>query len=166
MNVQITEVDEARNNVILSEKKAWEKLYLQEGTLVEGTVKNILPYGAQIRIGETNRSGLLHASNITRAKLTSVGDILFVNEKVKVLVVKSAFPDKISLSIADLESEPGLFLSNKEKVFVEADMMAKKYKEKLPPAFITKGSQPLSQSVLPFENEALYTNWKWFKFEK
>lgn len=32
-----------------------EKLYLREGTLLEGTVKKILPYGAQIRIGETNR---------------------------------------------------------------------------------------------------------------
>ncbi|WJX71211.1 hypothetical protein P8452_55226 [Trifolium repens] len=93
-----------------------EKLYLREGTFLEGTVKNILPYGAQIRIGESNRSGLLHASNITRAEIKSVSDILFVDEKVKVLVVKSAFPDKISLSIADLESEPGLFLSNKESV--------------------------------------------------
>jgi small subunit ribosomal protein S1 len=106
-------------------------------------VKNILPYGAQIRIGESNRrwvmanssvftllifmvgksllyrkdsckwyfyiswslklicwvpfSGLLHASNITRAEITSISDILFVDEKVKVLVVKSAMPDKISL---------------------------------------------------------------------
>ncbi|WJX71206.1 hypothetical protein P8452_55223 [Trifolium repens] len=166
IRVQIMEVDEAKNNVILSEKEAWEKLYLREGTLLEGTVKNILPYGAQIRIGESNRSGLLHASNITRAEITSVSDILFVDEKVKVLVVKSAFPDKISLSIADLESEPGLFLSNKERVFLEAEMMAKKYKEKLPPAFITKGSKPLSKSTLPFENEALYANWKWFMFEK
>ncbi|KAK2366740.1 protein PIGMENT DEFECTIVE 338, chloroplastic [Trifolium repens] len=166
IRVQIMEVDEAKNNVILSEKEAWEKLYLREGTLLEGTVKNILPYGAQIRIGESNRSGLLHASNITRAEITSVSDILFVDEKVKVLVVKSAFPDKISLSIADLESEPGLFLSNKERVFLEADMMAKKYKEKLPPAFITEGSKTLSKTILPFENEALYANWKWFMFEK
>jgi small subunit ribosomal protein S1 len=51
-------------------------------------------------------------------------------------------------------------------VFLEADMMAKKYKEKLPPAFITKGSKTLSKSILPFENEALYANWKWFMFEK
>ncbi|GAU26812.1 hypothetical protein TSUD_289170 [Trifolium subterraneum] len=146
--------------------KGNEKLYLREGTLLEGTVKSILPYGAQIRIGKSNRSGLLHASNITRAEITSVSDILSVDEKVKVLVVKSAFPDTISVSIADLESEPGLFLSNKERVFLEADMMAKKYKEKLPPDFITKGSKPLSKSTLPFENEALYANWKWFMFEK
>ncbi|XP_030964871.1 uncharacterized protein LOC115986158 [Quercus lobata] len=35
-------------------------------------------------------------------------------------------------SIADLENEPGLFISNKEKVFAEADAMARKNREKLP----------------------------------
>lgn len=42
-------------------------------------------------------SGLLHISNISRARVESVGDLLQVDEKVKVLVVKSMFPDKISL---------------------------------------------------------------------
>ncbi|OIW01426.1 hypothetical protein TanjilG_25722 [Lupinus angustifolius] len=168
MHVQISQVDEAKRNLIISEREAWERLYLQEGTLLEGTVKKILPYGAQIRIGETNRSGLLHVSNISRAGITSISDVLFVDEKVKVLVVKSMLPDKISLSIADLESEPGLFLSNKEKVFLEADIKAKEYKEKLPPAYMTQQSEsePLLTSDIPFENEALYANWKWFKFEK
>lgn len=32
-----------------------EMLNLREGTLLEGTVKKIFPYGAQVRIGETNR---------------------------------------------------------------------------------------------------------------
>lgn len=166
MYVQITRVDESKNSLILSEKEAWEKLYLREGTLIDGTVKKILPYGAQIKIGETNRSGLLHVSNISRDEITSVGDILSVDENVKVLVVKSMIPDKISLSIAELESEPGLFLSNKERVFAEAEMMAKKYKKKLPHAVITQRLEPLQTSAMPFENEALYANWKWFKFEK
>ncbi|RDY09103.1 rps1A, partial [Mucuna pruriens] len=164
--VQITQIDETKNNLILSEKEAWEKLNLREGTLLDGTVKKILPYGAQIKLGKTNRSGLLHVSNISRAEITSVSDILSVDENVKVLVVKSMFPDKISLSIADLESEPGLFLSDKARVFVEADMMAKKYKQKLPPSVTTQRLEPLPTSALPFENEALYANWKWFKFEK
>lgn len=42
-------------------------------------------------------SGLLHISNITRARVTSVSDLLTVDEKVKVLVVKSMFPNKIAL---------------------------------------------------------------------
>lgn len=42
-------------------------------------------------------SGLLHVSNISRGEITSVSDILSVDENVKVLVVRSMFPDKISL---------------------------------------------------------------------
>lgn len=54
-----------------------------------------------------------------------------------------------------------------QRVFSEAEMMAKKYKEKLPPAMITlQRSEPPPMGSLPFENEALYANWKWFKFEK
>lgn len=45
-------------------------------------------------------------------------------------------------------------------------MMAKKYKQKLPPPASTTRLEPLPTGALPFENEALYANWKWFKFEK
>ncbi|XP_071711428.1 protein PIGMENT DEFECTIVE 338, chloroplastic [Rutidosis leptorrhynchoides] len=95
--VQITRISEDTNDLILSEKEAWNAIHLKEGTLLEGTVRKIFPYGAQIRIGESNRSGLLHISNITRGQIVSVNDVLSVDEKVKVLVVKSMFPDKISL---------------------------------------------------------------------
>ncbi|CAN6451260.1 unnamed protein product [Victoria cruziana] len=116
--VKISRVDEDKNDLIISEREAWDLLHLREGTLLEGTVRKIFPYGAQIRIGETNRSGLLHITNITRGRLTAVSDLLMVDEKVKVLVVKSNFPDKISLSTAELESEPGLFLLNKEVILI------------------------------------------------
>ncbi|XP_043719173.1 protein PIGMENT DEFECTIVE 338, chloroplastic-like isoform X2 [Telopea speciosissima] len=98
MYVLICRIDEATNDIIISEREAWEMLHLQDGTLLHGTVNKIFPYGAQIRIGETNRSGLLHISRITRVRVGSVSDLLTVDEKVKVLVVKSTFPDKISLS--------------------------------------------------------------------
>ncbi|XP_010925073.2 protein PIGMENT DEFECTIVE 338, chloroplastic isoform X3 [Elaeis guineensis] len=150
-----------------SDLKDHDILYLKEGTLLEGTVRKIFPYGAQVRIGKTNRSGLLHISNITRSRVTSVSDVLKVDEKVKVVVVKSMFPDKISLSIADLESEPGLFLSNKEKVFSEAEEMAKKYRQRLPVVCATRKLEPVPADALPFDDEVrLYSNWQWFKFEQ
>ncbi|KMT19650.1 hypothetical protein BVRB_1g010370 [Beta vulgaris subsp. vulgaris] len=164
--VQISRINEENNDLILSEREAWEKLYLQEGTLLEGTVRKIFPYGAQVTIGQTNRSGLLHASNISHGKFDSVSDLLAVGEKVKVLVIRSLFPDKISLSIAKLESEPGLFISDKQKVFAEAEEMARKYKRKRPRISATKKSEPLTSNLL-FEDEAsLYANWKWFTFQK
>ncbi|KAK9110559.1 hypothetical protein Sjap_018619 [Stephania japonica] len=166
MFVNISRIDEASNDLIISEKEAWELLHLKEGTLLKGTVKKIFPYGAQVRIGDTNRSGLLHISNISRSRIPSITDLLAVDDKLKVLVVKSMFPNKISLSIAELESEPGLFLSNKEKVFAEANEMAKKYRGKLPAVSITHKLEDLQNGALPFHDEAkLYSNWQWFKFE-
>ncbi|XP_030550979.1 protein PIGMENT DEFECTIVE 338, chloroplastic isoform X1 [Rhodamnia argentea] len=166
IQVLISRIDEDKNDLILSEKDAWEMLHLQEGTLLDGTVKKILPYGAQIRIGDTNRSGLLHISKITATRITSVSDVLSVDEKVKVLVVKSIIPDKISLSIVDLESEPGLFISNKEKVFSEAEMMAKKYRQKLPAVIRAPKSEASATLQVPLDSEAsFYANWKWFKFD-
>lgn len=166
MYVQITRISEDTNDLILSEKEAWNVIHLKEGTLLEGTVRKIFPYGAQIRIGESNRSGLLHISNITRGKIVSISDVLTLDEKVKVLVVKSMFPDKISLSTAELESEPGLFLSNRERVFSEAAEMAKKYRQKLPPISGTRKLEQLPSDGLPFNDEEnMYANWKWFKFE-
>ncbi|KAM7511279.1 hypothetical protein LguiB_010154 [Lonicera macranthoides] len=166
--VQITRIEETTNDLILSEKEAWSFRHLTVGTLLEGTVKKLYPYGAQIRIGESNRSGLLHISNITRARVTSVSDLLAVDEKVKVLVIKSMFPDKISLSIAELESEPGLFMSNKERVFSEAEEMAKKYRQKLPAVSASTAKlEPVPNNALSYEDESnLYSNWKWFIFER
>ncbi|KAL8523632.1 hypothetical protein ACS0TY_013563 [Phlomoides rotata] len=165
--VQITRINEDTNDLILSEKEAWEMMYLQEGTLLEGTVRKLYPFGAQIRIGDTNRSGLLHISNITRGKINSVSDVLSVDEEVKVLVLKSMLPEKISLSIAALESEPGLFLSNKEKVFSEAEEMAKKYRKKFIAVSTIRKLEALPMDGLPFEDEEkFYSNWKWFKFER
>ncbi|XP_072962063.1 protein PIGMENT DEFECTIVE 338, chloroplastic-like [Typha angustifolia] len=167
IHVRICRMDEVTNDLIISEREAWEMMYLKEGTLLQGTVRKIFPYGAQIRIGETSRSGLLHVSNISRARVTSVSDILKVDEEVKVLVVKSMYPDKISLSIADIESEPGLFLSNRERVFSEAEEMAKRYRQRLPVISATNKPEPLLNDTLPFDDEStVYSNWKWFKFEQ
>ncbi|KAJ8770104.1 hypothetical protein K2173_011186 [Erythroxylum novogranatense] len=167
IHVLVTRINEANNDLILSERRAWEMVNLQEGTLLEGTVQKIFPYGAQVRIGETNRSGLLHVSNITRTSITSVSDILQVDEHVKVLVVKSMFPGKISLSIADLESEPGLFISNREKVLADAEVMAKRYRQNLPASLTTPNAGTGTGNGLFFhDEESFYANWKWFKFER
>ncbi|XVE60883.1 hypothetical protein DITRI_Ditri05aG0162900 [Diplodiscus trichospermus] len=167
MYVKLTRINEANNDLILSEREAWEIMHLRDGTLLEGIVVKILPYGAQVRIGDSNRSGLLHISNMSKARITSVAELLKEGEKIKVLVVKSLFPDKISLSTAELESEPGLFISNKERVFSEAEEMAKKYRQNLPAVSAPHNAEAPSTDALPLDNEeSLYANWQWFKFEE
>ncbi|KQK08501.1 hypothetical protein BRADI_2g42220v3 [Brachypodium distachyon] len=124
VRVCVIRLDKETNDFIISEKKAWEMTYLKEGTLLQGNVRKIFPYGAQVRITGTNRS------------------------------------------IAELESAPGLFLSDKVKVFSEAEGMAKRYQEQLP--VVSQNSKldyDLPGGTIPFDNEAtLYANWKWFKF--
>ncbi|KAK1699499.1 hypothetical protein QYE76_016196 [Lolium multiflorum] len=169
IHVCIRKIDERSNELIISEKEAWAILYLSEGALLEGTVRKLFPYGAQIRIGETNRSGLLHVSKITHGQLRSVSDVLQVGERVKALVIKSSAPDRIALSTKDLESEPGLFLSDKEKVFAEAEEMARRYRDQMPvsPRSAEPGSSCSDDHGVPFEDEAeSYANWKWLKFIK
>ncbi|KAM0857676.1 hypothetical protein ACQ4PT_048327 [Festuca glaucescens] len=169
IHVCITKIDERSNELIISEKEAWAMLYLSEGALLEGTVRKLFPYGAQIRIGETNRSGLLHVSKITHGQLRSVSDVLAVGERVKALVIKSSAPDRIALSTKDLESEHGLFLSDKEKVFAEAEEMARRYRERMrvTPRSDEAASSWNEDDDVPFEDEAeSYANWKWLKFIK
>jgi len=167
VHVCITRIDEANNELIISEKEAWAVTYLKEGTLLQGTVRKLFSYGAQIRIGETNRGGLLHMSNITNGQLRSVADVLKVGETVKALVIKSASPERIALSTKDLESEPGLFITNKEKVFSEAEEMARRYREQIaePPRPAEADDSCNCNDAVPFDNEAQsYANWKWLKF--
>ncbi|CAD6271428.1 unnamed protein product [Miscanthus lutarioriparius] len=166
MHVCITRIDQGNNELIISEKEAWAVTYLREGTLLQGTVRKLFPYGAQIRIGETNRGGLLHISNMTNGELRSVADVLKVGESVKALVIKST-PDRIALSTKELESEPGLLITNKEKVFSEAEEMAQRYQEQIaePPGSVA--AEDSCDDAVPFDDEARsYANWKWLKFNR
>ncbi|XP_042046953.1 protein PIGMENT DEFECTIVE 338, chloroplastic-like isoform X2 [Salvia splendens] len=140
--VQITRTNENTNDLILSEKEVM--MHHQEGMLLDGTVRQKFSlWCTDKRIGDTNRSGLLHISNISRGHTTAVSSYLAVGDEVKVLVIKSVFPEKIYLSIAELESEPGLFLSNREKVFLEAVEMKKKYRRRMAAVSTTRKLEAL-----------------------
>lgn len=53
-----------------------------------------------------------------------------------------------------------------QKVFSEAEEMAKKYRQKLPSISAARKLEPVSTDNLPFNDEGyLYANWEWFKFE-
>uniref|UniRef100_A0A0E0PQG3 S1 motif domain-containing protein n=1 Tax=Oryza rufipogon TaxID=4529 RepID=A0A0E0PQG3_ORYRU len=138
IHVCITRIDEKANELIISEKEAWAMTYLREGTLLQGTVRKLFPYGAQITIGDTNRGGLLHVSNITRGQLTSVGDVLKVGEEVKAI-----------------------------KVFSEAEEMAQRYRDQISEKHQPAELDSSFDEVAPFDDEAVsYANWKWLRFSK
>lgn len=54
-----------------------------------------------------------------------------------------------------------------QRVFSEAEMMAKKYRQRLPAVSTKLRLESLPSNGLNFDDEAaMYANWKWFKFER
>lgn len=89
---------------ILKEKEAEEKEQtmneMKPGMVVEGTVENIQPYGAFVRL-ENGLSGLVHISQISNRRLKTPSEVLTVGDKItaKLTQIKDG---KLSLSIRAL----------------------------------------------------------------
>ncbi len=71
---------------------------LEIGSIVEGKVSKVLPFGAFITLPE-KKSGLVHISEVARDYVENVSDHLKVGDDVKVKVVKIDDNGKLSLSI-------------------------------------------------------------------
>lgn len=53
-----------------------------------------------------------------------------------------------------------------QRVYSEAEEMAKKYRQKMPSASLARKPEQFPADTLSYEDEEnLYSNWKWFKFE-
>lgn len=122
--VTINFVDEDCHSLIISERKAWVKRNLWPGSLHNGTVLEILPYGVRVQVNRTNIMGLIHISNIAHGLIEKITEVFEVGEQIKMMVVKSDILNMISFSTADLESENELMLRDKQRVFQEAERTA------------------------------------------
>lgn len=111
IEARVIELDEQKNRLILScreilrekadAERAEKIAATQVGTVMEGTVENIKPYGAFIDLGD-GLSGLVHVSQISRQRIKSPDVVLKVGDKVKVKVI--AIKDgKLSLSMKALQ---------------------------------------------------------------
>ena len=61
---------------------------MQVGDVVEGTVATIQPYGAFVNLG-ADLNGLLHISQISHDRISSVEQVLEVGQKLKVSLLIS-----------------------------------------------------------------------------
>ncbi len=77
---------------------------MQVGTVLEGTVETIKPYGAFVDLGD-GISGLVHVSQMSMKRVENPAEVVKEGEKVKVKVTKVA-DGKISLSMKALEDAP------------------------------------------------------------
>ncbi len=110
MDVRVITADPGRKKLVLSakailkeekEKERQAKMAaLTPGTICEGTVETLQPYGAFVNLGD-GMTGLLHVSQIAEKRINTPAEVLKEGEtvKVKVLNVKDG---KISLSMKAL----------------------------------------------------------------
>ena len=109
VRVVVITVDPEKNKLVLSgkvvarqereEERNHRIAMLVPGSVVEGTVESIMPYGAFINIGN-GISGLVHISQICEKRIKKPSEVLTVGDKVKVKV--TAVKDgKLSLSIKE-----------------------------------------------------------------
>lgn len=122
---EILKIDEEKRNIILSRKKLVERNKrehrqtilgnLQENDICEGIVKNITNYGAFIDLGGID--GLLHITDISWNRINSPKDILELNQRVQVKILKiDQEKQRLSLGLKQLTSNPWKEVEKKYKV--------------------------------------------------
>jgi small subunit ribosomal protein S1 len=113
---RITKLDVADENVVVDRRVVLEeqargalnerRAALKEGDTVTGTVRTLMPYGAFVEI-EAGLDGLLHISDISRARVAKPEDVLSVGEQLTLRVLKiDPGTGKISLGLKQLQPEP------------------------------------------------------------
>jgi small subunit ribosomal protein S1 len=111
----ILKFNRARGNVVVSRRALLEQerdslkqeilKILEEGVILEGTVKNITGYGAFVDLGGID--GILHISDMSWGRINHPSEIVQVGEKVKVVVLKfDAEKERISLGMKQLNPDP------------------------------------------------------------
>lgn len=113
VKVRVITVDAEKEKLVLSgkvvarEAKAEERNHrismIVPGTVLEGTVETLMPYGAFISLGN-GLSGLVHISQICERRIGKPSEVLKVGQKVKAKVLNTN-DNKISLSMKALEEE-------------------------------------------------------------
>ena len=113
VEVTVIMVDEEKNRLVLSGREAAREKQQEEkkkkiakcevGSIMEGTVETIKPYGAFVSL-ENGLSGLVHISQISRNRISHPGAVLKEGQKVTVKIISTA-DSKISLSMKAVEPD-------------------------------------------------------------
>lgn len=113
VDVKVITVDAEKNKLVLSgkavarEREAEARNHrismLVPGSVVEGVVESIMPYGAFVSLGN-GISGLVHISQICQKRIASPHEVLKEGQKVKVKILNTN-DNKVSLSMKALEEE-------------------------------------------------------------
>lgn len=118
MNIEqpfvILKMDRMRGNIVVSRRAILEESMvearkeimanIQEGSVLEGTIKNITDYGAFVDLGGID--GLLHVTDISWARVNHPSDAFQVGDVINVKVIKINENNRISLGMKQLLDDP------------------------------------------------------------
>lgn len=118
---KIIKFNKIRGNIVLSRRAILEKEkqvmrertmeVLEEGSILEGTVKNLTDYGAFIDLGGID--GLLHITDISWKRINHPNEVLKLGQNVQVRVLKfDKEKQRVSLGMKQISEDP----------WVDADM--------------------------------------------
>ena len=122
---KILKMDKEQGNVVVSRRAILEESRaeardellskIEEGTVLDGVVKNITDYGAFLDLGPID--GLLHITDISWSKISHPSEVLTLGETLKVIVIKyNKEIQRISLGLKQLEKNPWEDFESKYKV--------------------------------------------------
>jgi small subunit ribosomal protein S1 len=122
---EVVKFNRARGNVVVSRRTLLEKerdilkhevlKVIEEGVILEGTVKNITGYGAFVDLGGID--GILHISDMSWGRIAHPSEIVQVGDKVKVVVLKfDNEKERISLGMKQLTPDPWHTVADKYPV--------------------------------------------------
>ncbi len=114
---KILKMDLKRNNIVVSRRAVLEEMHkevreerflqMKLGDEVDGKIKAITDYGAFVDLG--GYDSLLHSSDITYKRIGHPSEVLKIDQKVKVKIIK-VDPEKnrVSVGMKQLEDDPWL----------------------------------------------------------
>ncbi len=125
LELLILKMDKYRGNIVVSRKAITENELkeqrkellssIEEGSVIEGKVKNITDYGAFIDLGGLD--GLVHVTDISWTKINNPADFLELNQSIKVKVLKfDEELSRLSLGIKQLTENPWDSVDDKIKI--------------------------------------------------
>jgi small subunit ribosomal protein S1 len=111
----VLKFNRARGNVVVSRRSIMERereqmkeqtlKVLEEGVILEGTVKNITDYGAFVDLGGLD--GLLHVTDMSWGRVNKPSDVVNVGDTLRVVVLKyDSERARVSLGMKQIMPDP------------------------------------------------------------
>ena len=122
---ECVKLDKRRGNIVLSRRAILERIRdkdkdkiiskIKEGSIVQGTVKNLTEWGVFVDLNGVD--ALLHITDISWSRINKPSELLSIGQSVKVKVTKiESKTKKISVSVKHLTEDPYSKIINKYEI--------------------------------------------------